>query len=233
MDFWEFYDKNFWQVTLGAIPLLSFFVTLSAYLILIFTEKLNLKLKYKGIELSKHDTNKNKNNKIVDYALRDVVAYAQLSQLCTYFSADITCVFQLHNGGSYYNGISVQRWTLSHDYAKDNVTSFYEKNLKFKDQLISQAMDWIGETIINKFMFIKVSEMPRTSSWRREFVRNGIDCMLLQSIENDTNSEMVIGVFFRRLLEEEQIEINSSIFSEYCDKLSATLKNVSQEGKQT
>lgn len=228
MTFWDFADRNFFYMIFVGLPIFSIIVAVCIWITIYIFSKYGMILSIKGIELKKeHDKQEEKEKKIKihEYAIRDVLVYGELGQLGAYFSADIIAVFQLHNGGHYNNGISVQKFTLSHDFATTGNASFYMKSVKFKDQLISQAKDWIGETIIKGYMFLNVSEMDEESTWRRELVRNGIQYAILKLVESDDVPEFILGVFFRRHFDSIELDYNNSILREYADKISSILKD--------
>ncbi|WP_125172485.1 hypothetical protein [Leptospira levettii] len=162
--------------------------------------------------------------KLAEYINRDSLVYTELNLLAVYFKADVSCVFSLHNGGKFNNGLSVQKWSLTHDYSATGQLSFYHKILKYKDQLISQS-EWIASGIINEEYFFTVDEMEESSAWRREFVRNGIKHGVLKLVETDDNPELIVALFFRSTKAQTELESNNHILRESSDKISSILKD--------
>lgn len=227
MTFWDFANNHLFYI-IAIIVFIFILLFILIWLTIYLFNKYGMILSVRGIELKKREEEQeelNNKSKIHEYAIRDVLVYGELSQLCAYFSADICGVFQLHNGGHYNNGISVQKFTLSHDFTATGKSALYMKSVKFKDQLISQAKDWVGETIIKGTCFLKINEMEESSTWRREFVRNGICNAILKLVETNEVPELIVGVFFRREITEEELQFSNYIMNEYTDKVSSILKD--------
>lgn len=157
-----------------------------------------------------------------EYVSRDALVFGQLSMLREFTNADIAAVFSLHNGGKFNNGISVQKWTLTHDCCTDGAFSFYDKNLKYRDQLISQT-DWVANAILEDIYYLEIASMRENSAWRREFVRNSITSCVLKLVQTEDTQELIVGLFYR----ENQFDKNlfdQQKLKEYSDRISSILK---------
>lgn len=219
MNAWEFLNANIWKMIFVALPMVFslLYLTILGTILLIKSQKLFVSTKW--IQVKPEDPKL----PLLDYIVRDKLVYGQLHLLREHFSAHVACVISLHNGGKFNNGLSVQKWTLTHDCAADGHITFYNKGLKFKEQLVSQS-EWIVECISKDEFFFSVDTMDESSAWRREFVRNAIQHGFLRLVETDDNPELVIGLFFRNEKTESDFKLNKHIIREYSDRISSILK---------
>ncbi|TGN08616.1 hypothetical protein [Leptospira bandrabouensis] len=219
MNAWEFLNANIWKMIFVALPMVFslLYLTILGTFLLIKSQKLFVSTKW--IQVKPEDPKL----PLLDYIVRDKLVYGQLHLLREHFSAHVACVISLHNGGKFNNGLSVQKWTLTHDCAADGHITFYNKGLKFKEQLVSQS-EWIVECISKDEFFFSVDTMDESSAWRREFVRNAIQHGFLRLVETDDNPELVIGLFFRNEKTESDLRLNKHIIREYSDRISSILK---------
>ncbi|TGL58631.1 hypothetical protein [Leptospira jelokensis] len=220
MSFWEFVNLHVWVVIFVALPMIFvlLFLTLWGIVLLLKTNRVLVDTKW--IQFKPEE---NKKLPLLIHVMRDKLVFGQLNLLRDYFSAHVACVISLHNGGKFNNGLSVQKWTLTHDCAADGHITFYNKGLKFKDQLVSQS-EWVEEVITKDEFFLSIENMAESSAWRREFVRNAIRHGFLKLVETDENPEIIIGLFFRHEKREDEFTFNRHIIREYSDRISSILK---------
>lgn len=152
------------------------------------------------------------------------VVYSELALASQALSADLVCVFQLHNGGKYNNGNSVLKFTQSHNYASHGHRNFYNAYVKFTNILISMAPDWIAPTIQYGKYWNNVSEMSEESSWKREFERNSIESFIQVCVKSNGIEEIIVSAFFNRELQEIETEQMYNVISRHSHVIAAMLK---------
>lgn len=220
MSFWQFLDLHIWAVIFVALPMVFFLIFVTLWAIAFTFRRYNILLDTKWFQIKPEEAKK---LPLLHHVMRDKLVFGQLNLLRDHFSAQVACVISLHNGGKFNNGLSVQKWTLTHDCSADGQITFYNKGLKFKDQLVSQS-EWIEEVIAKDEFFFSIDEMAESSAWRREFVRNAIRHGFLKLVETDENPEIIIGLFFRTEKSIEEFGFNKHIIREYADRISSILK---------
>lgn len=215
MTFWDFAHLHLFELIIMIFVLVAS-IGILVWLLIYLTNKYSLTLTSKWLNV--------KTDKIPlsEYVSRDTLVFGQLSTLREYADADIAAVFSLHNGGKFNNGISVQKWSLTHDCCADGAFPFYDKGLKYRDQLISQT-DWVANAIIEDTYFLEIASMRENSAWRREFVRNSIESCVFKLVQTDDTQELIVGLFYR------EAKINKTTFDrkkliEYSDRISSILK---------
>jgi hypothetical protein len=216
MSFWDFAHLHLFELILTLIAILVILI-IFIFVIVYLLNRYSINVTSKWITLKPNTI------PLTEYISRNTLVYGQLSLLRELMNADIAAVFSLHNGGKFNNGISVQKWTLTHESCADGIYPFYDIGLKYRDQLISQT-DWIANSIVENLYFLDVSKIKENSAWRREFVRNSIDFSVLKLVQSENIQELVVGLFYKSPHQIEIEKFESSKLVEYSDKISSILK---------
>ncbi|TGL05029.1 MULTISPECIES: hypothetical protein [Leptospira] len=215
MTFWDFAHLHFFELFFLLLSITFIFAMIFWFLVFLIN-KYSLNLTSKWLNL------KSEKIPLSEYVSRDTLVFGQLSTLREYSNAEIAAVFSLHNGGKFNNGISVQKWSLTHDCCADGSFPFYDKSLKYRDQLISQT-DWVANAIIEDLYFLDISTMREISAWRREFVRNSIVSCVFKLVQTNDAQELIVGLFFRDTIIDKST-FDSKKLIEYSDRISSILK---------
>jgi len=221
-------DLNFWGLMNLHWEVFAFFVfpvffLLTGVLIwltiwLIKLYRVSFALSWLKISPSKYDS-----KYLIRMSKQDQFIYSRLGQLNQFYSANVSAIFQFHNGGEFKNQNSILKWTLTHDNPEPGNVSFHLKEIKWTNVLVSQAHEWIGETLRKKLWYCDFETLPENSTWRRYFVSSDLRSGLFHLVEGEFGPEFVLAVFWD---DAPEIEHTMNSIKDYGDSISSLLHDV-------
>lgn len=220
ISFWSLIHLHWDSFVFVVLPLtfamLGILISILLWLIRVY--KISLALS--GFKISAQKTDP---KYLIKMSKQDQFIYSTLGKLNQFYSANVSAIFQFHNGGEFKNQNSILKWTLTHDNPEPGNVSFHLKEIKWTNVLVSQANEWIGVTLIKKLWFCDFDSLPENSTWRRYFVSADLRSGLFLLVEGEYGPEFVLAVFWDSIAD---VEHTKDLIKEYGDSIASLLRDV-------
>lgn len=219
LSLWNLINNHWESFVFIVLPLVFVMLGLLLAVFLYLVRVYRISIALSGLKISsKHDP-----KYLIRMSKQDQFIYSNLGKLNQFYNANVSAIFQFHNGGEFKNQNSILKWTLTHDNPEPGNTSFHLKEIKWTNILVSQANEWIGQTLLKKNWLCDFDSLPENSNWRRYFVSSDLRSGLFHLVEGEFGPEFVLAVFWDSLAD---IEHTKDSIKEYGDAIASLLKDV-------
>lgn len=99
--------------------------------------------------------NKSKNN-LIDQIDKDEIIHLSIREIRRKLNCDRICIWQFHNGGSYYSETPVQKMSITYERCSDGLEKNGPKN---QSVLVSSLNSYVKEIILGKMFYSDINNM--------------------------------------------------------------------------
>ena len=99
---------------------------------------------------------KKKKDPIIANLTADKLIYEFLSEMLEKYNADRSYLIKFHNGGEYYTGNKIQKFSRSHEVVREGISS---EKINLQNIHISLFPIWLETVINNKYFFTDIENM--------------------------------------------------------------------------
>jgi len=99
--------------------------------------------------------NKSKNN-LIDQIDKDEIIHLSIREIRRKLNCDRICIWQFHNGGSYYSDTPVQKMSITYERCSDGLEKNGPKN---QSVLVSSLNSYVKEIILGKMFYSDINNM--------------------------------------------------------------------------
>lgn len=170
--------------------------------------------------------------KLKDDVERDQRIYSTLGQMEERFHCDRANIYLLHNGGSFNNGIDMQKMSCVYEICRLGIGPNLHQN---QSLLLTGMPDCVAAILEahHRAFHIKTKDL-KNSQWKATLVRHGIEVLVLKAL---TQGNRIIGFIGIEYCWEYDKDIKSITLNEYAiqcesllsgniDCLSCTIKGI-------